>query len=66
MWHRGYQFASGCGYGMCDYEPITKEEKVALLERKEKRLEDVLAHIRKVKNSIQSGKPMEQDEDSDE
>jgi len=43
-----------------DYEPITKEEKIAILERKEKRLEKVIEHLRKVRESIQSGKPMEE------
>jgi hypothetical protein len=63
MWHRGYGFG---GYGVCDYEPITNEEKIALLERKEKRLEQVIEHIRKVKESIKSGKPMEEENDSEE
>ena len=63
MWQRGYVWG---GYGACDYEPITKEEKIALLERKEKRLEKILEHVREVKESIKSGKPMEDDDSSDE
>jgi len=41
--------------GYCGYEPITKEEKVAILERKEKFLEEKLGRIRKIKESIKSG-----------
>lgn len=61
MWNRGYG-----GYGACGYEPITKEEKIALLERKEQKLQGVLSHIQKIKESLKSGKPIEEDQGSDE
>ena len=53
MWQTSY--AGVCG--ACAYEPITKEEKTALLERKEKILEEKLEHIRKIKASLASEAP---------
>jgi len=54
-------YGGNYNYSCGGYEPITKEEKVAILERKEKFLEEKLGRIRKIKESIKSGK-VEKDE----
>jgi hypothetical protein len=45
----------GCGCG-CEYEPLTKEEKVAILEKKEKILKEKLDYIHKIREELKSGK----------
>jgi hypothetical protein len=47
----------GCG-GLCKWGTATKEEKIALLEKKEAKLEKMLAHIKKVKEAVASGTEM--------
>lgn len=42
-----------CGAG-CGYEPITKEEKIAVLERMEKKLQEKIEYVRKEKESLKS------------
>lgn len=58
MWYKEYNgsCAAVCGEE-CGYAPITKEEKVALLELKEKRLEEKLEYVRKIRESLKSEKP---------
>lgn len=52
----------GCG-GMCGkWKDVSKEDKIAHLEKKEEKLKMMLAHIQEVKESIKSGKDMGKDE----
>ncbi len=48
----------GCG-GVCKWDGASKEEKVAMLERKEARLQKMLEHVKNVKEAVVSGKKME-------
>jgi hypothetical protein len=57
MWDKHNDSECGCG-GMCRWGNASKEEKIALLDKKEERLKKMLSHIEKVKESITSGKPM--------
>ena len=47
-----------CGCGMCGHpgRSMTKEEKVAHLEMKESKLNEMLKHIEEVKEAVESGK----------
>jgi hypothetical protein len=54
----------GCG-GMCKWSHATKEEKIAMLEKKEERLKHMLAHIQKVKEAVTSGKEMKPEGDKE-
>ena len=54
----------GCG-GMCRWDSASKEEKIALLEKKEEKLKKILAHIEKVKEAVTSGKPMKAEGDKE-
>jgi hypothetical protein len=47
----------GCG-GLCKWGTATKEEKIALLDRKEEKLKRMLGHIQRVKEAVVSGKEM--------
>ncbi len=49
------EYGGMCGTS-CAYEPITKEENLALLELAEKRLEAKLTFIRKMKESLREEK----------
>ena len=49
----------GCG-GMCKWDGASKEEKIALLDKKEEKLQKMLAHIQKVKEAVNSGKGMDE------
>ena len=51
----------GCG-GVCKWGTATKEEKVAMLEKKELKLQKMLSHVQKVKESVKSDKDMSTDE----
>ena len=42
--------------GPCAYEPITKEEKIALLEEREEMFVKKLEYLRKAKESLKSDK----------
>lgn len=44
-----------CG-GACGYEPVTKEEQLAILNQIEKRLEKKLEYIRKTREELNSEK----------
>lgn len=52
----------GCG-GLCKWGSASKEEKIALLDKKEEKLKKMLAHIQKVKEAVASGKEMKADGD---
>ena len=60
--HEGGEHECGCG-GMCMWMSATKEKKVEFLERKEAKLEKMLAHVKKMKEAIASGKEMKHEED---
>jgi hypothetical protein len=51
----------GCG-GLCRWGSASKEEKIALLDKKEEKLKRMLAHIQKVKEAVVSGKEMNAEE----
>ncbi len=54
----------GCG-GLCKWSDATKDEKVAMLEKKEMKLQKMLAHIQKVKDAVTTGKEMSTEEKAD-
>jgi len=47
----------GCG-GLCKWKGASKEEKIALLEQKEAKLQKMLSHIQKVKEAVATDKEM--------
>jgi hypothetical protein len=50
----------GCG-GLCKWGSASKEEKIALLEKKEAKLQKMLSHIQKVKEAVASGQEVKPD-----
>ena len=50
-----YMYGGMCG-GSCGYEPITREERLAVLEQMEKGLEKKLENIRKAREELKSEK----------
>ena len=56
MWNTGYAGTCGGGCG-CGHEPITKEEKMALLEEREGMLQKKLEYLAKMKEELKSEKP---------
>jgi len=50
----------GCG-GLCKWGSASKEEKIALLEKKEAKLQKMLSHIQKVKEAVALGKEVMSD-----
>ena len=54
----------GCG-GLCKWDTASKDEKVALLEKKEEKLKKMLAHVDKVKEAVKSGKETKSESDDE-
>jgi hypothetical protein len=59
MWDKDKDGGCGCG-GMCKWDGASKEEKISLLDKKEEKLQKMLAHIQKVKEAVKSGKGMKE------
>jgi hypothetical protein len=62
MWDKEKGSGCRCG-GMCkvchEDAPKTKEEKIAHLEKKEEKLQKILAKIQEMKAAVASGKEIE-------
>ena len=41
----------GCG-GVCKWDSASKEEKIAMLEKKEAKLQKILEHIKKIRSGF--------------
>jgi sulfatase maturation enzyme AslB (radical SAM superfamily) len=50
----------GCG-GMCMWDKTTKEDKMKHLEKKEEKLQKMLAHVRDVRKMLEEGKETEEE-----
>jgi hypothetical protein len=64
MWDKDDDSECGCG-GVCKWNGLTKEEKIAHLEKKEAKFEKMLAHVKKVKEAVASGKEMKPENDKE-
>jgi hypothetical protein len=62
MWDKHNDNECGCG-GMCRWDNASKEEKIAILDKKKEKLRKMLAHIEKVKEAVTSGKPIKTEGD---